>query len=100
MVAIHALVEQKFAFLSFYYLPMILAGFYGGRRFAVMAGGFVGGPVLFYQYFVGLDMFPRLFAPPPLPPGAWAGFLLPSGAGGGGPAAPPGGRPPPAENTA
>src|SRR5439155_478628 len=37
MVAIHALVEQKFAFLSFYYLPMILAGFYGGRRFAVMA---------------------------------------------------------------
>src|SRR5947207_1151618 len=32
MVAIHALVEQKFAFLSFYYLTMILAGFYGGRR--------------------------------------------------------------------
>jgi len=25
MAAIHALVEQKFAFLSFYYLPMILA---------------------------------------------------------------------------
>src|SRR6266699_2463726 len=34
IVGIHALVEQKFAFLSFYYLPLILAGFYGGRRFA------------------------------------------------------------------
>src|SRR5256885_9089672 len=40
IVAIHALVEQKFAFLSFYYLPLILAGFYGGRRFPVLAGGF------------------------------------------------------------
>src|SRR5437867_13081400 len=29
MLGIHALVEDKFAFLSFYYLPMILAGFYG-----------------------------------------------------------------------
>src|SRR5207245_8108770 len=37
MLGIHALVEDKFAFLSFYYLPMILAGFYGGRRFAVLA---------------------------------------------------------------
>lgn len=36
MLAIHAFVEQKFAFLSFYYLPIILAGFYGGRRFAVL----------------------------------------------------------------
>jgi len=58
MAAIHALVEQKFAFLSFYYLPMILAGFYGGRRFAVMAGVFVVALVFYYQYFQGLDMLP------------------------------------------
>ena len=37
MVVIHALVEQKFAFLNFYYLPIILAGFYAGRRFAVVS---------------------------------------------------------------
>jgi len=60
MAAIHALVEQKFAFLSFYYLPMILAGFYGGRRFAVMAGVFVVALVFYYQYFQGLDMLPAL----------------------------------------
>src|SRR5437588_199856 len=58
IVAIHALVEQKFAFLSFYYLPLILAGFYGGRRFAVLAGVFVVVLVLFYQYVQGLDMLP------------------------------------------
>ena len=28
MFAINFLIEQKFAFLSFYYLPIILAGFY------------------------------------------------------------------------
>src|SRR5256885_7676927 len=76
MVAIHALVEQKFAFLSFYYLPMILAGFYGGRRFAVMAGGFVVSLVFFFQYFHGLHMLPRLFPHALLALGPRAGFLL------------------------
>jgi len=61
MVAIHYLVEQKFAFLSFYYLPMILAGFYGGRRFAVTAGVFVVGLVLYWQDVQGLDMLPGLY---------------------------------------
>src|SRR5256885_13518029 len=61
IVGIHALVEQKFAFLSFYYLPMILAGFYGGRRFAVLAGLFVVVLVLFYQYVQGLDMLPGFY---------------------------------------
>ena len=32
MAAIHALVDQKFAFLSFYYLPMMLAGRSEERR--------------------------------------------------------------------
>src|SRR5256712_2613933 len=76
IVAIHALVEQKFAFLSFYYLPLILAGFYGGRRFAVMAGGFVVSLIFFYQYVQGLDMLPRFYPDALLPLGPWAGFLL------------------------
>src|SRR5437899_12778627 len=58
IVGIHALVEQKFAFLSFYYLPMILAGFYGGRRFAVLAGLFVVVLVLFVLYLQGLVVLP------------------------------------------
>src|SRR5207244_9149204 len=77
MAAIHALVDQKFAFLSFYYLPMILAGFYGGRRFAVMAGVFVVALVFYYQYFVGLDMLPG-FSASPLPALVpWAGSRRP-----------------------
>src|SRR3989449_2355898 len=75
MVAIHALVEQKFAFLSFYYLPLILAGFYGGRRFAVMAGGFVVSLIFFYQYVQGLDMLPGFYPDALLALGPWAGFL-------------------------
>src|SRR5947207_12920641 len=58
MVGIHALVDQKFAFLSFYYLPMILAGFYGGRRFAGLAGGFLVVLVVFFQYVRGLFLVP------------------------------------------
>src|SRR2546421_4485606 len=79
MVAIHALVEQKFAFLSFYYLPLILAGFYGGRRFAVMAGGFVVALIFFYQYVQGLDMLPGFYPDALLALGPWAGFLILTG---------------------
>src|SRR5467141_295999 len=79
IVGIHALVEQKFAFLSFYYLPMILAGFYGGRRFAVMAGVFVVALVFYYQYFQGLDMLPGFYPDALLALGPWAGFLILTG---------------------
>src|SRR5881227_3009391 len=79
MVAIHALVEQKFAFLSFYYLPLILAGFYGGRRFAVMAGVFVVALVVFYQYVQGLDMLPGFYADALFALIPWAGFLILTG---------------------
>ncbi len=79
MVAIHDLVTQKFAFLSFYNLPMILAGFYGGRRFAVMAGVFVVALVLFYQYVQGLDMLPGFYADALFALIPWAGFLILTG---------------------
>src|SRR5437764_15291131 len=56
LLGINWLVEQKFAFLSFYYLPIILAGFYGGRRFAVVRGLFVASLVFFFQATQGLGM--------------------------------------------
>jgi HD domain-containing protein len=79
MVGIHLLVDQKFAFLSFYYLPLILAGFYGGRRFAVMAGVFVVALVFFYQYVQGLDMLPGFYGSALLALVPWAGFLILTG---------------------
>ncbi|PYP00744.1 MAG: hypothetical protein DMD61_03015 [Gemmatimonadetes bacterium] len=79
MVAIHDLVDQKFAFLRFYYLPMILAGFYGGRRFAVMAGVFVVALVVFYQYVQGLDMLPGFYADALFALIPWAGVLILTG---------------------
>jgi hypothetical protein len=79
IVVMHALVEQKFAFLSFYYLPMILAGFYGGRRFAVTAGVFIVALVLFYQDVQGLDMAPGLSGAALLALVPWAGFLILTG---------------------
>jgi len=79
IVVIHDLVDQKFAFLSFYYLPMILAGFYGGRRFAVMAGVFVVALVFFYQDVQGLDMLPGLYLDAVLALAPWAGFLILTG---------------------
>src|SRR2546426_5017797 len=79
IVGIHALVEDKFAFLSFYYLPMILAGFYGGRRFAVLAGVFVAALIFFDPYVPGIGMLPGLYSGAllaPVPPG---GVPIPTG---------------------
>jgi hypothetical protein len=79
MVVINALVEQKFAFLSFYYLPMILAGFYGGRRFAVLSGLFMAALIFFYQAVQGLDAAPGLSPGVLLGLVPWAGFLILTG---------------------
>ena len=61
LLGIHYLVEQKLAFLSFYYLATILAGSYGGRRLAVMSGVFIVVLVFFFQAIVGLDMLPGFY---------------------------------------
>ena len=79
MIVIHALIDQKFAFLSFYYLPMILAGFYGGRRFAVASGVFMVGLISFYQAVQGLDMPAGFSETTLLALVPWAGFLILTG---------------------
>src|SRR2546422_8448707 len=76
MLGIHAVVEDKFAFLSFYYLPMILAGFYGGRRFAVLAGVFVVALIFFDQYVQGIGMLPGFYSGALLALVPWGGFLI------------------------
>lgn len=76
---IHYLVEQKRPFLSFYYLPMILAGFYGGRRFAVLSGLFIVSLVAFFQGTVGLETEPGFSSEVLLTLVPWAGFLILTG---------------------
>jgi hypothetical protein len=79
LLVINSLIEQKFAFLSFYYLPIILAGFYGGRRFAVVSGLFIGLLVFFLQATQGMGMEPGLSEDAILTLVPWAGFLILTG---------------------
>jgi hypothetical protein len=79
LLVINSLIEQKFAFLSFYYLPIILAGFYGGRRFAVVSGLFIGLLVFFLQATQGMGMEPGLSQDAILTLVPWAGFLILTG---------------------
>jgi hypothetical protein len=79
LLCINYLIDQKFAFLSFYYLPVILAGFFGGRRFAVFSGVFVTSLVFFFQVFEGLGMEAGLTENAFLTLIPWAGFLILTG---------------------
>jgi HD-GYP domain-containing protein (c-di-GMP phosphodiesterase class II) len=79
LLVINQLIEQKFAFLSFYYLPIILAGFYGGRRFAVVAGLFIASLVFFFQAIEGLGMEAGLSQEALLTLIPWGGFLILTG---------------------
>jgi len=79
LLAINSLIEQKFAFLSFYYLPIILAGFFSGRRFAVGSGVFVVALVCFFQATGGLGMEPGLDQDSLMTLIPWGGFLILTG---------------------
>lgn len=79
MLGIHWLVDYKVAFLSFYYLPIIAAGFFVGRSTAVLAAVLVVALVAFFQAVHGLQGPPgfnqgMLFTLIP-----WAGFLILTG---------------------
>jgi HD-GYP domain-containing protein (c-di-GMP phosphodiesterase class II) len=78
---VNYLVPAKLAFLNFYYLPIIMAGYYLGQRSAVLGALFCGlmmsiYVVLFPEAFRivdrGIDVYTYL--------AAWAGFLILAGA--------------------
>lgn len=79
LLVINSLIDQKFAFLSFYYLPVILAGFYGGRRFAVVSGVFIASLTFFIQATEGLGMDAGLTEEAMMLLIPWAGFLILTG---------------------
>jgi hypothetical protein len=59
-LVIHFFIEYKLAFLSFYYLPIIAAGFLVGRRMAVWASVFVVLLVTYVQASTGLTGTPGI----------------------------------------
>src|ERR1051326_6737064 len=73
------LVVLLVAFLSFFYLPVIVAGFYGGRRFAVVSGLFIASFTLFIQATQGLGMDAGLTQDAMMTLIPWAGFLILTG---------------------
>ncbi len=77
---INSFVVHKFAFLLFYFIPVLLAGFYGSARLAVMTAVLSSG---FVVYFTVLDPFGARAADDTLNPWnllIWACFLTLTGA--------------------
>src|SRR5688572_22249968 len=78
-LVIHFVIEHKLAFLSFYYLPVIAAGFLVGRRMAVWAAVFVVVLVTFIQAMQGLDGQAGLHPAAVFYLVPWGGFLILTG---------------------
>lgn len=79
LLLIHNFIEHKFAFLSFYYLPIITAGFLVGRRMAVWAAVLVVLLVTFVQAMQGLNGHPGIHAEELATLVPWGGFLILTG---------------------
>jgi len=79
LLLIQQFVEYKLAFLSFYYLPIIAAGFLVGRRMAVWASLFVALLVGFLQSVQGVVDAPGLSAAAIYYLVPWGGFLILTG---------------------
>lgn len=79
LVLIHWYVDDKIAFLSFYYLPVIVAGFELGRRGGVLSAVLIVALVAFFQAVVGLSGRAGLIGPVVLTLVPWAGFLILTG---------------------
>ena len=79
LLLIHRFIEYKLAFLSFYYLPIIVAGFLVGRRMAVWAALFLVLFVVFIQAVQGLDATAGIGTEEVMYLVPWGGFLILTG---------------------
>lgn len=79
MLLIHAVIDYKAAFLSFYFLPVIIAGFILGRNAAVLSAVLISALVVFFQAVAGVVMAPGLHVSAMLSLVPWAGFLILTG---------------------
>lgn len=79
LLLIQQFIDYKLAFLSFYYLPIIAAGFLVGRQMAVWASLFVVLLVGFLQAFQGVVAQPGLHTEALLYLVPWGGFLILTG---------------------
>jgi hypothetical protein len=79
LLLIQYYIEYKIAFLSFYYLPIIAAGFLVGRTMAVWASLFIVLLVFFFQGFAGLEGSSGFDAEQLLTLVPWGGFLILTG---------------------
>jgi hypothetical protein len=79
LLLIHFYIDNKLAFLSFYYLPVIAAGFLVGHRMATWASVFVVTLVMFIQAMQGLGGAPGLHVEAFSYLLPWGGFLILTG---------------------
>lgn len=82
IVAIAFLVQYKLAFLNFFFVPVILAGYYLGKRQAVLAACLCVLLIALYQIFFRLLLrrLPPFTMDDALNLVTWAGFLIITGA--------------------
>jgi hypothetical protein len=78
IVAIAFLVHYKFAFLNFFFLPVILAGYYLGKRQAVLTASLCILLIVLYHVFsrVLFHLLPPISLDEVLNIVTWAGFLI------------------------
>ena len=76
---IHFFIEYKLAFLSFYYLPIIAAGFLVGRRMALWAAVLVVALVAFIQASTGFTAVPGIGREELMHLIPWGGFMILTG---------------------
>ncbi|MGH7638336.1 MAG: HD-GYP domain-containing protein [Gemmatimonadaceae bacterium] len=78
-LVIHFFIVYKLAFLSFYYLPVIIAGFLVGRRMAVWAATLVVVLVAYVQASTGLTGTPGMGTEELMHLIPWGGFMILTG---------------------
>lgn len=78
-LVIHFFIEYKLAFLSFYYLPVIAAGFLVGRRMAAWAAVLVVVLVAYVQASTGLAGRPGIGTEELMHLIPWGGFMILTG---------------------